>query len=357
MPNTSRPDGVLRAKGDGTDRGRIQPTRRSGLLEDRGFSEVASQRRRRSPLPQDGRGRGGHEPVSPRRVSGSATCRHRWRGFCSSHSSFIRRTGFSEPPECWSLEPETLSGPSLGLPRQPAGDVLVLPLIWAIAAQFFRGVAGRYNALVEASAWGRWEEVLQRVDSVGRQVPPEELAFRKARRWRVWEGSRGASRWLNRFRMARSCRNGCTGPECRTSTHRETARARDERGRDGPGTGPRERDRAAGRGPPDGKTATRPPTSPGTAGEGSHSCPQRRAPALRHVHRRDDPTGRGTSARRPASDGRRVPQGSGVPPCLAPDRSANWTSFTPISPWRARARETWRRRGATMIWRNPGSSP
>ena len=58
--------------------------------------------------------------------------------------------------------------------------VLALPLIWAIAAQFFRGVAGRYNALVEASAWGRWEEVLQRVDSVGRQVPPEELAFRKA---------------------------------------------------------------------------------------------------------------------------------------------------------------------------------
>jgi len=57
---------------------------------------------------------------------------------------------------------------------------LMFPVVWAFAAQFFRGAAARYGKLVEASAWGRWEEVLARADGVGGQVAPEEIAFRKA---------------------------------------------------------------------------------------------------------------------------------------------------------------------------------
>ena len=57
---------------------------------------------------------------------------------------------------------------------------LLFPVTWAFFAQFFRGAAGRYNRLVEASAWGRWEEVLARADAVGGGVAPEEIAFRKA---------------------------------------------------------------------------------------------------------------------------------------------------------------------------------
>lgn len=57
---------------------------------------------------------------------------------------------------------------------------LAFPVAWAFGAQFFRGAAGRYKQLVEASAWGRWEEVLARADAVGGGVAPEEIAFRKA---------------------------------------------------------------------------------------------------------------------------------------------------------------------------------
>src|SRR5438132_709385 len=39
----------------------------------------------------------------------------------------------------------------------------------------------RYRGLIDAVAWGRWEEVLARADSVGGQVAPEEIAFQKAK--------------------------------------------------------------------------------------------------------------------------------------------------------------------------------
>jgi tetratricopeptide (TPR) repeat protein len=57
---------------------------------------------------------------------------------------------------------------------------LLFPAIFALGAQFFRGAVGRYQGLIESVAWGRWEEVLAKVDSVGGSIPAEEIAFRKA---------------------------------------------------------------------------------------------------------------------------------------------------------------------------------
>jgi tetratricopeptide (TPR) repeat protein len=59
---------------------------------------------------------------------------------------------------------------------------LLFPPLFALAAQFFfRGAAGRYHRLMDAVAWGRWDEVLAQADSVGGQVAPEEVAFNKAK--------------------------------------------------------------------------------------------------------------------------------------------------------------------------------
>jgi tetratricopeptide (TPR) repeat protein len=58
---------------------------------------------------------------------------------------------------------------------------LFFPVFWALGAQFFRGAAGRYRRLIDAVAWGRWEDVLARADSVAGKVPPHEVAFLKAK--------------------------------------------------------------------------------------------------------------------------------------------------------------------------------
>ncbi len=59
---------------------------------------------------------------------------------------------------------------------------LVFPIFWAfLAAQLFRGAGGRYKRLMDAVAWGRWEEVLARADSVAGKVAPESIAFDKAK--------------------------------------------------------------------------------------------------------------------------------------------------------------------------------
>ncbi|MEO6811247.1 MAG: hypothetical protein ABI353_19225, partial [Isosphaeraceae bacterium] len=54
-----------------------------------------------------------------------------------------------------------------------------LPVIWAFVAQFFGGAASAYDQFIEAVAWGRWKEVLERAKTL-RGVPPEEVAIRKA---------------------------------------------------------------------------------------------------------------------------------------------------------------------------------
>lgn len=58
---------------------------------------------------------------------------------------------------------------------------LVFPVVFAFGAQFFQGASGRYKVLIEAVAWGRWREVLSLADAVGGHVPPEEIAFQKAK--------------------------------------------------------------------------------------------------------------------------------------------------------------------------------
>jgi tetratricopeptide (TPR) repeat protein len=59
---------------------------------------------------------------------------------------------------------------------------LFFPVPWAfLGAHFFRGAGGRYNRLIDAVAWGRWEEVLRRADSVAGKVAPETIAFEKAK--------------------------------------------------------------------------------------------------------------------------------------------------------------------------------
>lgn len=59
--------------------------------------------------------------------------------------------------------------------------LLLSPLAWGLGGQFFRGQARRYRNLMEAVAWGRWEEVLAEADSVGKAVPADDIAFQKAK--------------------------------------------------------------------------------------------------------------------------------------------------------------------------------
>lgn len=58
---------------------------------------------------------------------------------------------------------------------------LLFPAIFAFVARFSRGPSNRYKALIEAVVWGRWREVLSLADAVGGHVPPEEIAFQKAK--------------------------------------------------------------------------------------------------------------------------------------------------------------------------------
>lgn len=71
----------------------------------------------------------------------------------------------------------------IGLPWGPYDAIpvtgLLLPMIWALVAQFTGGAAAAYNQFIEAFAWGRWKEVLDRAGTL-QGVPLEEVAFRKA---------------------------------------------------------------------------------------------------------------------------------------------------------------------------------
>ena len=58
---------------------------------------------------------------------------------------------------------------------------MVFPLLFAMFAPLFNVAGRRYRKLIDAVSWGRWEEVLARVDSVGGRMPPEEIAFQKAK--------------------------------------------------------------------------------------------------------------------------------------------------------------------------------
>jgi tetratricopeptide (TPR) repeat protein len=59
--------------------------------------------------------------------------------------------------------------------------LLLFPAIWAAVAQFLPHSSLTYDKLVEAAAWGRWQEVIDLIPMLdGKGIPPEELAFRHA---------------------------------------------------------------------------------------------------------------------------------------------------------------------------------
>jgi tetratricopeptide (TPR) repeat protein len=58
--------------------------------------------------------------------------------------------------------------------------LFALPMLWALVAQFFGGLAAAYDRFIEDFAWGRWEQVLLVDQEDLRGVPPEEVAFRRA---------------------------------------------------------------------------------------------------------------------------------------------------------------------------------
>ena len=57
--------------------------------------------------------------------------------------------------------------------------ILLFPVAFAIMTALFSR-PHVYNQMIEAFSWGRWDEVLQRIDRGDIPVAPEELAFRKA---------------------------------------------------------------------------------------------------------------------------------------------------------------------------------
>jgi tetratricopeptide (TPR) repeat protein len=57
---------------------------------------------------------------------------------------------------------------------------LAIPLVVALGVQLF-GSARRYNEVVEAISWGRWEEALRRLPAVRGKIPVEETAFIEAK--------------------------------------------------------------------------------------------------------------------------------------------------------------------------------
>jgi tetratricopeptide (TPR) repeat protein len=72
------------------------------------------------------------------------------------------------------------AGTPLGVTDIVAAGILVLPIVWALVSQLTNWVY-TYNRMVDASGWGRWEEVLALAAKLKGKAPPEELAFRNAR--------------------------------------------------------------------------------------------------------------------------------------------------------------------------------
>jgi tetratricopeptide (TPR) repeat protein len=57
---------------------------------------------------------------------------------------------------------------------------LAFPLVFALGAHFYFNSPKLYEQLLDAIAWGRWEEALQRIPSVRGKLPDEEVAFQEA---------------------------------------------------------------------------------------------------------------------------------------------------------------------------------
>lgn len=109
-------------------------------------------------------------------------------------------------------------GPSRGWFDGLLAFFVLSPAIFALSAQFFRGTAGQALRLFDAAAWGRWDEVLARADSVGGVILPEEIAFQKAkalaglgrfdealRAVEAFGDGEAMPAWLYRARLAEVC--------------------------------------------------------------------------------------------------------------------------------------------------------
>jgi tetratricopeptide (TPR) repeat protein len=58
---------------------------------------------------------------------------------------------------------------------------LFFPVIFAFGSLLFRGASSRYRRLMDAVAWGKWDEVLRLADAAAGKLPAAELAFQKAK--------------------------------------------------------------------------------------------------------------------------------------------------------------------------------
>jgi tetratricopeptide (TPR) repeat protein len=58
---------------------------------------------------------------------------------------------------------------------------LFFPVIFAVGSLLFRGASSRYRRLMDAVAWGKWDEVLRLADAAAGKLPADELAFQKAK--------------------------------------------------------------------------------------------------------------------------------------------------------------------------------
>ena len=72
-------------------------------------------------------------------------------------------------------------GRSWGLAETCLVIYIFFPIIFAFGSLLFRGASGRYRRLMEAVAWGKWDEVVRLADAAAGKLPAEELAFQKAK--------------------------------------------------------------------------------------------------------------------------------------------------------------------------------
>lgn len=72
----------------------------------------------------------------------------------------------------WGMPPAAMDGLLIA--------VLLMPLAFGLISRLSSWVY-TYNRMVGASGWGRWQEVLDLARQLDGKVPPEELAFRRAR--------------------------------------------------------------------------------------------------------------------------------------------------------------------------------
>ena len=104
---------------------------------------------------------------------------------------FIVRKGYAD---CWGILPfraRSSDLPDLVHERRsrrglehlglPVADRASSAIEFALVYQLFYPQAGQYRKIQEAAAWGRWQEVLDRLPRIRLKLAPDALAFEKAK--------------------------------------------------------------------------------------------------------------------------------------------------------------------------------